>query len=91
MLRPEGVKTLSRAPAFGSPWESLGLGVCCETLDSLVRLGVFARRLVSAAYEERETTQLDAERDAMAHAAGGEEAAEGIAAFLEKRKPEFDR
>ncbi len=49
------------------------------------------RRLVSAAYEERETTQLDAERDAMAHAAGGEEAAEGIAAFLEKRKPEFDR
>ena len=33
--------------------------------------------------------QLDAERNAMAHAAGGDEAAEGIAAFLEKRKPEY--
>lgn len=47
------------------------------------------RRLVSDAYETTEAAQLDAERDAMAHAAGGDEAAEGIAAFLEKRKPEY--
>ena len=47
------------------------------------------RQLVSAAYERTEADQLDAERDAMAVAAGGDEAAEGIAAFLEKRKPDF--
>lgn len=47
------------------------------------------RRLVAEAYEASEAQQLDAERDAMARAAGGGEAAEGIAAFLEKRKPRF--
>ncbi len=47
------------------------------------------RRLVSEAYDVSEAEQLDAERDAMARAAGGDEAAEGIAAFLEKRKPNF--
>ncbi|MBJ3764181.1 enoyl-CoA hydratase/isomerase family protein [Maribius pontilimi] len=34
-------------------------------------------------------TQLDAERDAMARAQGGDEAGEGIAAFLDKRPPDF--
>ncbi len=48
------------------------------------------RGLVTDAYEASESDQLDAERDAMAHAAGGDEAAEGIAAFLEKRKPEYN-
>lgn len=47
------------------------------------------RGLVAAAYEQTEQQQLDAERDAMAHAAGQDEAAEGIAAFLEKRKPDY--
>ena len=47
------------------------------------------RQLVAQAYEANEADQLDAERDAMARAAGGDEAAEGIAAFLEKRKPRF--
>ena len=47
------------------------------------------RKLVSDAYETTEADQLDAERDAMAAAAGRDEAAEGIAAFLEKRKPLF--
>lgn len=47
------------------------------------------RRLVAEAYEATEADQLDAERNAMAHAAGAEEAAEGIAAFLEKRKPDY--
>lgn len=49
------------------------------------------RQLVAAAYEVSETAQLDAERDAMAHAAGGPEAGEGIAAFLEKRVPKFGK
>ncbi|WP_298974237.1 oxepin-CoA hydrolase, alternative type [uncultured Roseobacter sp.] len=47
------------------------------------------RSLVAQAYETTEAAQLDAERDAMARAAGGDEAAEGIAAFLEKRAPRF--
>jgi enoyl-CoA hydratase/carnithine racemase len=47
------------------------------------------RRLVAEAYEASEAQQLDAERDAMARAAGGDEAAEGIAAFLDKRKPTY--
>ena len=47
------------------------------------------RRLVADAFEATEAAQLDAERDGMAAAAGGPEAAEGIAAFLEKRKPRF--
>lgn len=47
------------------------------------------RAMVNAAYDSLEDEQLDLERDGMAHAAGGEEAAEGIAAFLEKRKPNF--
>lgn len=47
------------------------------------------RALVAGAYETTEADQLDAERDAMAAASGRDEAAEGIAAFLEKRKPEY--
>ena len=47
------------------------------------------RGLVAAAYETSEAAQLDAERNAMARAAGGYEAAEGIAAFLEKRRPDY--
>lgn len=47
------------------------------------------RGLVAGAYDVTEAAQLDAERDAMAHAAGAQEAAEGIAAFLEKRKPNY--
>lgn len=47
------------------------------------------RSMVAAGYDQTEAMQLDLERDAMAHAAGSVEAAEGIAAFLEKRKPEY--
>lgn len=47
------------------------------------------RAMVAQAYDQSEAAQLDVERDAMAHAIGGDEAAEGIAAFLEKRTPEY--
>ena len=47
------------------------------------------RGLVAQGYDVTEADQLDAERNAMAHAAGAGEAAEGIAAFLEKRKPNY--
>ena len=49
------------------------------------------RHLVSGAYDATEAAQLDAERNAMARAAGGAEAGEGIAAFLAKRRPQFSQ
>ncbi len=47
------------------------------------------RSLVASAYDNSEAQQLEAERDGMARAQGGPEAAEGISAFLEKRKADF--
>lgn len=47
------------------------------------------KSLVNKSYETSEDEQLRLERDAMAKAAGGREAGEGIAAFLQKRAPEF--
>lgn len=47
------------------------------------------RTMVAAAYDASEAEQLDHERDAMGHATGAPEAAEGIAAFLEKRSPNY--
>ncbi|KEJ89705.1 oxepin-CoA hydrolase, alternative type [Sulfitobacter donghicola] len=47
------------------------------------------RKMVAAAYDVTEAEQLDHERDAMAVATGAPEAAEGIAAFLEKRRPNY--
>lgn len=49
------------------------------------------RALVNQAYDSAEAEQLDRERDAMAIAQGGDEAGEGISAFLEKRKPDFSK
>lgn len=45
--------------------------------------------LVSRAYEQDEISQLDAEREAMIRAIADTEAQIGIAAFLDKRKPEY--
>jgi len=47
------------------------------------------RKMVAAAYDVTEAEQLDHERDAMGYATGAPEAAEGIAAFLEKRSPNY--
>jgi len=49
------------------------------------------KRLAHTAYHADLDDQLDAERDAMARAQGGPEAEEGIAAFLEKRRPDYGR
>lgn len=47
------------------------------------------RTMVAHAYDATEADQLDHERDAMGRATGAPEAAEGIAAFLEKRAPHY--
>lgn len=47
------------------------------------------KSMLHAAYDQTMQDQLTTERDAMAWATGAEEAAEGIAAFLEKRPPKF--
>lgn len=49
------------------------------------------KKLVDAAYDADEATQMNNERDAMAKAIAGSEAAEGIAAFFEKRETRFAR
>ncbi len=50
-----------------------------------------AKRLVRAARGNDLATQLDLEAVAMAQAQGGEEAAEGISSFLEKRPADFGK
>lgn len=47
------------------------------------------KALVSGAYETNEAEQLDAEREAMIRAVAQPEAQIGIAAFLNKRKPDY--
>ena len=47
------------------------------------------KAMTHAAYDNTYEAQLAHERDAMAWATGADEAAEGIAAFLEKRAPSF--
>lgn len=47
------------------------------------------RAVLSTAYDSAEAEQLERERNAMARAIGAPEAGEGIAAFLEKRQPDF--
>lgn len=49
------------------------------------------KRLIGTAYDTQEATQMNNERDAMATAIGSSEAAEGIAAFFEKRPTRFAR
>ncbi|WP_208978359.1 enoyl-CoA hydratase-related protein [Pseudovibrio denitrificans] len=48
------------------------------------------KRLVAASDSNSFEAQMDLERDTMAEALGGDEAQEGINAFLERRVPEFD-
>ena len=47
------------------------------------------KALVNSAHTSSRLDQMNAERDAMADAIATPEAAEGIAAFLEKRRPDF--
>lgn len=75
------------APAGGAMDAALGFADRVAALPRDAQ-GVI-RGLVSQAYETTEAQQLNLERDGMARAAGGPEAAEGIAAFLEKRAPRF--
>lgn len=49
------------------------------------------KRLLTGARAAMVEAQLDAEQDAMSHALAAPEAAEGIAAFLGKRAPDFAR
>jgi 2-(1,2-epoxy-1,2-dihydrophenyl)acetyl-CoA isomerase len=47
------------------------------------------KRLIAVARGNSLKAQLDLEADGIATALGGPEGREGIAAFLEKRKPDF--
>lgn len=49
------------------------------------------KKLLRTAYDSEEAIQMNSERDAMVKAIGGDEAAEGISAFFEKRQPRYTR
>ncbi len=91
--------TAERLHALGAVSELAPPGTAMEAARALAgRLGrgpreaqVRIKRLALAAREVPFETQLEAERDSMARAQGGPEAQEGIAAFLEKRRPDFGR
>jgi 2-(1,2-epoxy-1,2-dihydrophenyl)acetyl-CoA isomerase len=55
--------------------------------------GAFAeiKRLVNQTHDQPLAAQLDAEVEAFARCAGTRDFAEGVTAFVEKRKPNFDR
>jgi 2-(1,2-epoxy-1,2-dihydrophenyl)acetyl-CoA isomerase len=55
--------------------------------------GAFAeiKRLVNQTHDQPLAAQLDAEVEAFARCAGTRDLAEGVTAFVEKRKPNFDR
>ncbi|WP_281824827.1 oxepin-CoA hydrolase, alternative type [Jannaschia rubra] len=69
------------------------LPVAMALADRLAHGPARAQRVIKAlvrdAYDADTAAQMDAERDAMTHAISAPEAAEGIAAFLEKRRPDF--
>lgn len=82
-LNELGALSVLAAPGFAL---SEALALAERLADGPREAQAAIKALVAAAGLER---QLDAERDAMARAQGGPEAAEGIAAFLGKRRPDF--
>lgn len=51
----------------------------------------YGKKLIASARLNELKAQLDMEADGIAEAMGGDEAGEGIAAFLEKRKPDWSK
>ncbi len=51
----------------------------------------YGKKLIGAARLNELKAQLDLEADGIAGAMGGDEAGEGIASFLEKRKPDWSK
>lgn len=92
--RPVGAERMAALGAVNLLTEAGGAEAAAQGLaDALARgprgtQGAI-RAMVAAAYDMTEAEQLSRERDAMARATGSAEAAEGIAAFLEKRKPDW--
>jgi len=69
--------------------EALALGERLATMPPAALAAI--KKLAQTARTQPLDAQLDAEVQAMATAQGGTEAAEGINAFLEKRRPDFTR
>lgn len=76
-------------PKGGAEAEAQALGERLNKVGPAVLAS--AKRLSAVARENDLETQLDVEAEAMAAAQGGVESAEGISAFLEKRKPDFTK
>jgi 2-(1,2-epoxy-1,2-dihydrophenyl)acetyl-CoA isomerase len=88
-----------RAAEIGLIWKAVADEVLeTEAMSLAERLAagpvagqVRARRLLDDAFTNDFDRQLDAERDAQASLVAGDEVIEALAAFAEKRRPEFLR
>ncbi len=96
MLTGEPVSA-ERAEALGLIWKAVDdADLEQESMSLAERLAAgpkrgqaAARALLDAAFVNDFAAQLDAERDAQASLVSGEEVLEALAAFAEKRKPDF--
>ena len=86
--RLAGLGVINRiVPPGGALAAALELGQALARGPGMAQAAILG--LVDAAGEADFTAQLQREKQAMAQALGGAEAAEGIAAFLARRRPDF--
>ncbi|MBM3604443.1 MAG: enoyl-CoA hydratase [Alphaproteobacteria bacterium] len=69
----------------------VGMALADRLAEGPAQAQAAIKRLLSGWRDAAFEAQLEAERDAMADALGAPEAAEGITAFLSKRRPDFRR
>jgi enoyl-CoA hydratase len=89
---PEGLQAgLVSRVAEGDSWLDLAMDVATTIADRPSVAQRLAKNAVQQAYEVGLSAGLSHERSAFAVAFGEPDAREGIAAFLEKRKPDWRR
>ncbi|SHJ13854.1 Enoyl-CoA hydratase [Palleronia salina] len=90
-LEAERLEAIGALTAMSEAGEALetALGLAARLSDGPQDTQRAIKRLLTDGRAATLDAQLDRERDAMAYAQGSPEAGEGIAAFLEKRRPDY--
>ncbi|MDP2520306.1 oxepin-CoA hydrolase, alternative type [Shimia thalassica] len=94
LAKPLGAKRMFDLGAVTEVLEDGAVVAAAHALGAQIANGpeqaiTVIKQLLNSAETATLSEQLDAERDAMAHALGGDEAQTGIKAFLNKEKPVF--